>query len=152
MIDTDHGGSPPQPNPLLIQLADEVLQVARKLQAHPLQNPDIVPLTPLETLVLVHVHRHPGVSPSDLAHELALRMSNASTALRGLIEKGQVERKSDPSDGRAACLHLTPAAEQAVAFTHRQWHELLTQIDIAEHDIHATVRTLTTINTTLAEL
>src|SRR3546814_14327667 len=72
---------------LVVQLADTVLHVARKLRAYSLKNPGVVPLSPLESLVLLHVHRRPGVSPSDLAQELALRSSNTATAVRGLDRK-----------------------------------------------------------------
>lgn len=142
--------NPARPD-LLIELADATLHVARKLQAYSLQDPDIVPLSPLECLVLLHVHGHPGVSPSSLAHELALRSSNAATALRGLIRKGQMVRKADPSDRRAACLHLTPAAQRAIVSVRSRWHELLAQADLPEKDLRTAVRVLTTIDATLAE-
>src|SRR3546814_1288794 len=78
------GGNVPHPkkagrSDLVVQLADTVLHVARKLRAYSLKNPGVVPLSPLESLVLLHVHRRPGVSPSDLAQELALRSSNTAT-------------------------------------------------------------------------
>src|SRR3546814_5574611 len=56
-----------------VELADTTLHVARKLRAYSQQLPDIVTLSPLECLVLLHVYRRSGVSPTDLAHELALR-------------------------------------------------------------------------------
>src|SRR3546814_10323226 len=69
------GGNVPHPkkagrSDLVVQLADTVLHVARKLRAYSLKNPGVVPLSPLESLVLLHVHRRPGVSPSDLAQEI----------------------------------------------------------------------------------
>ncbi|HRN83196.1 MAG TPA: MarR family transcriptional regulator [Hyphomicrobium sp.] len=135
----------------LIELADTVLHIARKLSAYSLQNPEVVPLSPLECLVLLHVHQHPGVSPSNLAQELALRSSNASTALRGLIEKGQLERTSAPSDGRAARLHLTPLAERSIEIVRRTWRELLAPAGIPAQDLKVAVRVLAAINATLAE-
>jgi len=135
----------------LIELADTVLHIARKLSAYSLQNPEVVPLSPLECLVLLHVHQHPGVSPSNLAQELALRSSNASTALRGLIKKGQLERTSAPSDGRAARLHLTPLAERSIEIVRRTWRELLAPAGILAQDLKVAVRVLAAINATLAE-
>ncbi|EML7270610.1 MarR family transcriptional regulator [Enterobacter hormaechei] len=136
---------------LVVELADTVLHVARKLRAYSLKNPSVVPLSPLESLVLLHVHRHPGVSPSDLAQELALRSSNAATAVRGLVEKGQVERRPDPSDKRAARLHLTAAAERSIVTVRQTWRGLLAEAEISEKDLGIAVGVLTAIDATLAE-
>lgn len=150
------GGNVPHPkkagrSDLVVQLADTVLHVARKLRAYSLKNPGVVPLSPLESLVLLHVHRRPGVSPSDLAQELALRSSNTATAVRGLVEKGQVERRPDPSDKRAARLHLTAAAERAIVAVRQTWRDLLAEADISEKDLGVAVKVLTAIDATLAE-
>jgi len=136
---------------LLVELADATLRVSRKLRGYPLQNPEVVPLSPLECLVLLHVHERPGLSPSDLAHELALRSSNAATALRGLVEKGQVERKPDPADKRAAHLYLTPLAAQSIETVRRTWHELLAPANIPVEDLRVAVRVLATIDATIVE-
>lgn len=136
---------------MLVELADATLHVARKLRAYSHLNPDIVTLSPLECLVLLHVHRSPGVSPSDLAHELALRSSNAATALRGLVKKGQVERRANATDKRAACLHLTSAAQQAIVRVRSTWLEAMSQVDISETELDVAIRVLSAINNTLAE-
>lgn len=141
----------PETPDLLVELADATLRVSRKLRGYPPKNPDIVPLSPLECLVLLHVHQHPGISPSDLAQELALRSSNTATALRGLVEKGQVDRKPDPSDKRAAHLHITGKAEQSIEAVRRTWHDLLAPANISLEDLQATVRVLATIDTMLVE-
>ncbi|MEB2704030.1 MarR family winged helix-turn-helix transcriptional regulator [Citrobacter koseri] len=136
---------------LLVELADTTLHIARKLRAYPLQRTGFVPISPLEALVMLHVYKRPGVSPSDLAQELALRSSNAATALRGLVKKGQVERRADPEDKRVARLYLTPTAEEAIVTVRCMWKELLSQADISEEDLHIAVKVLTTINSTLVE-
>lgn len=136
---------------MLVELADTTLHVARKLRAYSHQAPDIVTLSPLECLVLLHVRRRPGVSPSDLAHELALRSSNAATALRGLIKKGQVERRASALDKRAACLHLTPAAQQAVVKVRSTWLEAMGQVEFSEAELRMAIRVLGALNDTLAE-
>lgn len=135
----------------LVELADLTLHVARKLRGYPPQNADVAPLSPLECLVLLHVHRHPGVSPSRLAHELDLTSSNAATAVRGLVGKGQLERRADPGDGRAACLYLTGAAEQAIVIVHRIWIEVLGAADLSDEEVLITVQALNKINAILAE-
>ncbi|MCY1168200.1 MarR family protein [compost metagenome] len=150
------GGNVPQKkkvdrSDLVVELADTVLHVARKLRAYSLKNPSVVPLSPLESLVLLHVYRRPGVSPSDLAQELALRSSNAATAVRGLVAKGQVERRADPSDKRAARLHLSPLAERSIMSVRQTWCELLAGADFSEKDLGVAVKVLTAIDATLAE-
>lgn len=136
---------------LVVELADATLRLSRKLRAYSLRSPEIVPLSPLESLVLLHVHEHPGISPSCLAQDLALRSSNAATALRGLVEKGQVERKPDPADKRAAHLHLTPLAARSIETVRRSWQELLAPANIAAEDLRVAVRVLVTIDATLVE-
>ncbi|MCY1168196.1 hypothetical protein D9M73_81840 [compost metagenome] len=136
---------------MLIELADTTVHVARKLRAYSQQAPEIVTLSPLECLVLLHVHRHPGVSPTALAHELALRSSNAATALRGLIKKGQVERTASAVDKRASCLHLTPAAQKAIVTVRRTWLEAIGQVEISEAELRVATHALGAINDALAE-
>ncbi|ROZ63777.1 MarR family transcriptional regulator [Kocuria soli] len=130
----------------LVQLADAVLHVGRKLRAYPLQDERVAPLTALECLVLLHIDAHPGVAPSALASTLSLTSSNASTALRGLVKKGQVERRPDPSDRRAVCLHLTGEAERSVATVRGMYRDLLSAIGLPAQDVLATVRTLHAID------
>lgn len=136
----------------LVEFADLVQHVARKLRASLAQLPELSPLTQFECLTLHYVHNHPGVSPSDLAHDLTLRASNASTAVRGLIEKGQLQRAVDPSDRRAARLYTTAEAEQAIALVQTTWHELLAQVDLPREDTEAALRALRAIDATLAAL
>lgn len=132
-------------------MADTTLHVARKLHAYSLQNPGIVPLSPLECLVLLHVHKRPGVSPSELAHELALRSSNTAAALRGLIEKEQIERRADSLDKRVARLYLTPLAEESIIVVRSNWKELLLKADITLEELRIAVNVLSSIDTILAE-
>lgn len=141
----------PEAPDLLVELADATQRVSRKLRAHSLKTPEIVPISPLEALVLLHVHDHPGISPSRLAQELTLRSSNAATAVRGLVEKGQVERKPDPADKRAAHLYLTPLAARSIETVRRTWQELLAPANIPAEDLQTAVRVLAAIDATLVE-
>ncbi|RVT69683.1 MarR family transcriptional regulator [Agrobacterium sp. CNPSo 2736] len=145
---TDKRISSPDP---LVELADVTLRVARKLRGYPLQDPQIVPLSQLECLVLLHVERYPGVTPGDLGEELRLRSSNASTALRGLVEKSQLERRADESDGRIARLFLTPQAKHSIKTVRDTWRGLLAQAGLSGSDVLITLRTLTALDTSLAE-
>lgn len=135
----------------LVQLADAVLHVERKLRAYPLQDPAVAPLSPLECLVLLHIDAHPGAAPSGLASSLSLTSSNTSTALRGLIEKGQVERRPNPADRRGARLHLTEEAEQSVRIVRSMYRDLLGSLGLPAEDVLTTVRTLHAIDSALGD-
>lgn len=116
-----------QRDEVLAELADRIVHVARKLTAHPLRNPEIVPLSPLEAMVLRQVDRHPETSSTQLAADLGLRTSNASTVLRSLIEKGLLTRHSDPADRRAARFSLTAAASVSIVRLRAEWSRSLAQ-------------------------
>jgi len=59
--------------------------------------------------VLVALVELDGIRMSDLARRLSLSNSSITAAARGLAERGLVERRDDPEDGRAARLFLTEA-------------------------------------------
>jgi len=144
------GPAPTGADPL-VRLADAVLHVERKLRAYPLQDPAVAPLSPLECLVLLHIDANPGVAPSGLASGLSLTSSNASTALRGLIAKGQIERRPDPADRRAARLHRTEEAARSVGIVWGMYRDLLGSLDLPAEDVLTTVRTLQAIDTALSD-
>lgn len=139
----DPGAHHPEP---LIELIDSVLHVARRLDAYRYRDPGIAPLTPLERLVLLYVRRRPGVSPTTLANDLALRTSNASTALRGLAAKGLVDRAADPADRRSIRLHLTPAAEEGLALVHREWRALFARHALTDEEMRTAIDVLERID------
>ena len=145
MIHTDNERSS------LIELGDLVLLVARKLRTVPETDDETAPLSPLECLVLLHLHSHPGASPSSLAQGLGLTTSNTATALRGLANKRQIERRKNPADGRAAKLYLTDSAERAVDSVHEDWRRLLAAADIDQESLTAAVQTLMRINQALTK-
>ena len=60
--------------------------------------------------------------PSELATAVGLRPTSMSNYLRRLTERGLIERVTDPTDGRAALVSLTPRGlEQTIAcFPHFQ--------------------------------
>ena len=68
--------------------------------------------------VLVALVELDGIRMSDLARRLSLSNSSVTAAARSLAERGLVERREDPDDGRAARLFLTGAGRvraQAIA-------------------------------------
>lgn len=135
----------------LVELANMILHVARKLRDYPLKHPEVAPLSPLECLVLLHVHGAPGVTPSRLSAELSLSSSNTATAIRGLVDKGQLERRRDPEDKRSVHLRTTPSAQRSIRIVQQQYHDLLAAVGVPDDDIAVTVRTLTVIHSQISE-
>lgn len=62
--------------------------------------------------VLVALVELDGIRMSDLARRLSLSNSSVTAAARALAERGLVERREDPDDGRAARLFLTDAGRE----------------------------------------
>ncbi|TPG28336.1 MarR family winged helix-turn-helix transcriptional regulator [Mycolicibacterium hodleri] len=98
----------------LADLADAIMHAARLIRSWDQAAETVVPLSMIEAAVLEYVDRHPGCRPSDVAHEVRMRSSNFSAALRALEKQALVERRSDPSDGRTANLFVTALAKQNI--------------------------------------
>ncbi|MGE2734328.1 MarR family winged helix-turn-helix transcriptional regulator [Mycolicibacterium vaccae] len=84
----------------------------------------LAPLPASELAVLRAVMDQPGRSVSDVAQHLAMQQSNASAAVRSLVERGLVDKRADERDRRMSLLHPTPRAlaertqiEEAIAVT-----------------------------------
>jgi DNA-binding MarR family transcriptional regulator len=103
------------------ELADHVLEIAREIQVRAYASPEAVSLTPSEGTVMRHLFRHPGALPSQVAFATGLQRSNLSTVLRGLEEKGLIERVADPEDGRWVRIHPTPKAIRNYEIVRREW-------------------------------
>jgi DNA-binding MarR family transcriptional regulator len=84
------------------------------------------PPTALEVMRLLS--RRPGLSVNEVARELGIAPNNVSTAVTHLEAQGLLERRRDPSDGRVARLHPTPAAMDARARRERAWGEAMRDV------------------------
>jgi DNA-binding MarR family transcriptional regulator len=95
---------------------------------------DPLPQSELEVMRLLV--RCPGLSVNDVARELGLQPSNASTAIRLLIARGTLERRQDTADARVARLYPTPTAYAARDRRERSWGEVLSTVldDLAPAD------------------
>lgn len=100
-------------DPLLVEVADVVAAVGRRLQMSVHDMEGLVPLTGTEISVVRWVDRHPGVTPSAAAEATGLRRPNLSAALRGLGEKGLITRTPDRHDSRIVHLHATDLARDS---------------------------------------
>lgn len=109
----------------LADLAHYVLSVARDIRIYGHLDSDIIEITPLESLVMSHVERTPGTSPSRLCDEVGLRSSNASAVLRSLEAKGMIQRIPDAEDRRSVSLQATPLAARNLEKVRSEWARLL---------------------------
>jgi DNA-binding MarR family transcriptional regulator len=91
-------------------------------------------LTPSRLTALIIVGANPGISQTALGDALGIARSGAMLLTDWADERGLVERRRYPGDGRAWGLHLTPAGER---FTQRMKRRVL------DHDVQKS-RSLTT--------
>lgn len=115
----------PSASPALADLAFVLLGAARELQLHHAHDPGVVELTATEINVLRCVEDHPGTTPAAAAEATGLQRSNLSAALRGLVQKGMVERRPDPADRRSHRLYPTPAAAENLTRLRALWTQVL---------------------------
>jgi DNA-binding MarR family transcriptional regulator len=101
--------------------ADHVLEIAREIQFRGYASPDAMSLTSSEGTVMRYLFPHPGALPSHVASATGLQRSNLSAVLRGLEEKGLIERVADPEDGRRVRIHPTQRAIANYELVRREW-------------------------------
>ncbi|WP_054685050.1 MarR family winged helix-turn-helix transcriptional regulator [Microbacterium sp. No. 7] len=131
-------------------LADLVLNVGRKIQARTVAEVGPAVLTHLEVLVLRHVARQPGVTPTALARQLSLKSSNTSAVLRSLEHHGLVARTTDSSDRRIVRVIPTEATGRMVGDVSRYWEGLLGSL-IPETHLHAALIALRALDAALED-
>ena len=127
------------------ELADHVLEIAREIQVRGYTSPKAVSLTPSEGTVMRYLFPHPGVLPSQVAFATGLQRSNLSTVLRGLEEKGLIERVADPEDGRSVRIHPTPKAIRNYALVRREWASAVAEAVDGDPDVAATLPLLANV-------
>jgi len=105
-------------------LADAVLHLARELK-RVADAAGTLQLTAGESRVMRYLDRHPGSTPSDVAHATGVLRSNLSHTLRKLEEAGMVERTPDPDDARTVRLTSTARAASNLELLKRAWVDAL---------------------------
>jgi len=115
----------------LFEFADLVLAVGRQLRAVQERSADTC--TPVESMVMRAITRHPGVSARDAARATNLPSSNFSRHLRGLEQRGLVRREVSPHDARTVQLFPTERARSDLDDLARIWAEALSSsaMDVA---------------------
>ncbi|MFT3888199.1 MAG: MarR family transcriptional regulator [Arachnia sp.] len=61
------------------------------------------------------IGRHPGASNSEIARRVFVTRQTMNTLLRGLQEKGLIERATSPEVGRALPVQLTPEGRRVLS-------------------------------------
>lgn len=77
--------------------------------------------------VLVVVSRTPGINQGNAAEQLEVEPITLSRMVDRLQEAGLIERRADPGDRRAWCLHLTDKAQPLIEQMRRIAEALLDQ-------------------------
>jgi DNA-binding MarR family transcriptional regulator len=131
------------------EFADHVLEIAREIQFRGYTSPEAVSLTPSEGTVMRYLFPHPGALPSEVAFATGLQRSNLSAVLRGLEEKGLVERVSDPEDGRWVRIHPTPRAIDNYALVRREWASAVADAADGDPAVEKTLPLLAKVRTGL---
>jgi DNA-binding MarR family transcriptional regulator len=127
------------------EFADHVLEIAREIQFRGYASPEAVSLTPSEGTVMRYLFPHPDALPSQVAFATGLQRSNLSTVLRGLEEKGLIERVADPEDGRSVRIHPTPAAIRNYTIVRREWASAVAAAVDGDPDIAAALPLLASV-------
>jgi len=88
--------------------------------------------------LLISIGRRPGIRVREAAEILGVTMPTVSVALRKLEKAGWLRRESDPLDGRAARLYLTPKAMELAkrtrSFRRKRINEFMDALTSAEQE------------------
>jgi DNA-binding MarR family transcriptional regulator len=127
------------------EFADHVLEIAREIQFREYESPEAMSLTPSEGTVMRYLFPHPGALPSQVASATGLQRSNLSAVLRGLEEKGLIERLADPKDGRSVRIHPTERAIRNYALVRREWASVVAAAAAGDPDVEAALPLLASV-------
>jgi DNA-binding MarR family transcriptional regulator len=102
-------------------LADLVLVISREIQYRGYSDERALSLTQSEGMVMRYLLQSKPAAPSQIAAATGLQRTNLSTTLRGLENKGLIERQANPSDGRGVTVHPTERGRSNYALVRREW-------------------------------
>ncbi|MFC6703819.1 MarR family winged helix-turn-helix transcriptional regulator [Flexivirga alba] len=118
---------PPPIDERWAELADHILVIAREIQFRDYQDEQAVPLTQSEGMVMRYLNQNNDASPSRIAAATGLQRTNLSTVLRGLAQKGLIERQARPADGRGVTVVTTARGRDNYHLVRQEWAQLLEQ-------------------------
>lgn len=96
-----------------LQFLERVWHVNHAMQRVSTRMQREIGITGPQRMIIRCVGRYPGLTASQLASILHLDRGSISAALNRLEEKGLLERRTDPLDGRRVALGLTAAGRGA---------------------------------------
>jgi DNA-binding MarR family transcriptional regulator len=100
-------------------LAEAFLRVSRRLRRETQRRIAPLGLNLHQSRALRVIGDAGPLRPSDLAERLGIVARSATDSVSGLVAAGFVVRETDPADGRAWLLALSPAGAEALAAVHR---------------------------------
>jgi DNA-binding MarR family transcriptional regulator len=142
---------PPSDEGRWAELADLVLIVSREIQFRGYSDERAIPLSPSEGMVMRHLQHDHAAPPSRIADATGLQRTNLSTVLRGLEQKGLIERRADPGDGRGVTVHTTERGRTNYELVRREWATgVSAAADHAATHLDAALALLTSVESGLA--
>ena len=108
-------------------------------------------MTRAQWLILLRLHRQPGMSQKELAELLEVEPITVARLVDRLEQRRMVERRADPSDRRIWRLHLLPDAEPLIGEIEAERNEIAAMIrhGIAPEDMTVVLEALKKMKTTL---
>lgn len=110
---------------IAVTFQDTVIALRRVARRAARLNLPELPSSESELLTLVEESK--GIGVSEAARMLQVSPNTVSTLIRSLIARGLLERLSDPSDRRAALLHLTASGIDRIGHIRHRRAEVLTK-------------------------
>ncbi|WP_406118984.1 MarR family winged helix-turn-helix transcriptional regulator [Streptomyces sp. NBC_00989] len=114
------------------ELADLVLIISREIQFRRYTDEQAVHLSQSEGMVMRYLKSDPDATPSRIAAATGLQRTNLSTVLRGLEQKGFIERHAHSDDGRGVTVHATERGLSNSVLVRQEWATTLSEA--ADHD------------------
>ena len=108
-------------------------------------------MTRAQWLILLRLHRQPGMSQKELAELLEVEPITVARLVDRLEQRQMVERRADPHDRRIWRLHLLPDAEPLISEIEAERNEIADMIrhGIAPETIAVVLEALKTMKATL---
>ncbi|MCX5561751.1 MarR family winged helix-turn-helix transcriptional regulator [Streptomyces sp. NBC_00038] len=103
------------------ELADLVLIISREIQFRRYTDERAVHLSQSEGMVMRYLKSDPAATPSRIAAATGLQRTNLSTVLRGLENKGFIERHAHSDDGRGVTVHSTERGSSNTILVRQEW-------------------------------
>jgi DNA-binding MarR family transcriptional regulator len=102
-------------------LAHLALIISRKIQYDGNRDSRAASLTQSEAVVLCYLLHEDPATPSRIAYATGLLRPNVSASLRTLKNKGLIEKRINPTDGRGFTVHPTTLGRAAHERVRHEW-------------------------------